>query len=99
MKREKLITIIILLLFLYPGCKDDSPEKQMAKLQQQKKQVQDAIDSAIILHIDKNTFSNRDLKKYIRINHPDFSVIENNERLLSRVFDSFIEHKITTSVP
>lgn len=99
MKREKLITIIIFLLFLYPGCKDDSPEKQMAKLEQQKKQAQDAIDNAIILQIDKDKYANKELKKYILINHPDFSVIKINERLLSRIFDSFIEHKITTSIP
>lgn len=99
MKREQLIIIIIFLLFLYPGCKDDSPEKQMAKLEQQKKQAQDKIDNAIILQINKKTFFNKNLKRYIRINHSDLSVIENNDRLLSRIFDSFIEHKTTTSIP
>jgi parvulin-like peptidyl-prolyl isomerase len=97
MKRQQLIIIILFFLFVYPSCKDDSAENRIAKLNQEKKQEQEAIDNSIILQIDEKKISNKDLKKYIRINYSDISETETNKKLLSRIFDSFIEYKITTS--
>ncbi len=97
MKRKYLILTILFFLICYAGCKDDSAQKESVRIDQNKKQLQETSDNKIILQINKNKFTNKDLKSYIRIHYPDLSEINGNLRLASRVFDSFIEQKAIQS--
>jgi parvulin-like peptidyl-prolyl isomerase len=51
-------------------------------------------DDNIILTINNTHFTNNDLKEFIKSRYPDFSFTNVNARLASRIFDTFIEHKI-----
>jgi len=97
MKRKYLILTILFFLVCCAGCKDDSAQKEIDRMEQNKKQLQETLDNKIILQITENKFTNKDLKNYIRVNYPDLSEINGNLKLASRVFDSFIEEKTTLS--
>lgn len=55
-------------------------------------------DTKIILKINNQTYTNRDFRNYLRINYPNLestkSQYTNTSRFMSRLFDSFVEHKI-----
>lgn len=99
MKKINLVLIIIFISLLIPGCKKEETAQQKAdRIELEKKKLQEKIDNKTILQINKNRFFNKDLKKYIRIHYFDLEEQSDNLRMLSRIFDSFVERKITLSI-
>lgn len=94
MKKKYQILIILFFLVYYAGCKDDSANNKTTRIEQDKKQLQETTDNKVILQINENKFTNKDLKNYIRLNYPDLFELNDNLRLASRIFDSFSEQKI-----
>jgi hypothetical protein len=90
MKNLKLIFTIILVLLCF-HCGKDAPETK--KNAGSKSIAENAGDDDIILTIDKENFTNEQLKEFIKSRYPDFSFSDINVRLASRMFDMFIEHK------
>ncbi|MCK4765139.1 MAG: peptidylprolyl isomerase [Candidatus Aminicenantes bacterium] len=101
MKKEKvrIFLLVAVLVFVYGGCKDEPAEQRKSPEQtgKEKEQLQDNVDSKIILIIDSSRFSNRDLKNYIQVNYPGTAGMQKNLRFMSRIFDSFVENEIILS--
>ncbi len=90
MKKLKLILIIFIVLLCFHCGKDTSETK---KTSGPGTSMETTGDDNIILTIDNEKFTNKQLKEYIISRYPDFSFKEINARLASRIFDMFIEHK------
>lgn len=98
MRRVHLILIVIILFILHAGCKHDAAQKKDAGRDQDEVQANEALDKALILQVNKTRYTNKDLKRYIRINYPELMKTKDNLRLLSRIFDMFIEYGISLSI-
>ena len=95
MKKAKLI-IIILGLVLYVACGKESsppPEKEETPVQQPEK-AKLPNETKVILIINDNQYTNRQLKDFIDSRYPDASFVDSNPRITSRLFDTFVEHKM-----
>lgn len=90
MKKLKL-TLIIFIVLLCFHCGKDTPETK--KTAGPGAPMETTGDDNIILTIDKEKFTNIQLKEFIKSRYPDFSFKDINARLASRIFDMFIEHK------
>lgn len=91
MKKIKLIILIIyILMFFNCGKKAGEAGKNTEVL----KPSEIPSDENIILTIDKEKFTNKQLKEFIKSRYPDFPFQDINARLASRIFDMFIEQKI-----
>lgn len=91
MKKLKLILLIIyFLLCLNCGKKTEETGKNTNV----SRPGETSNDENIILTIDKEKFTNKQLKDFIKSRYPDFSFTDINARLASRIFDMFIEQKI-----
>jgi hypothetical protein len=53
-----------------------------------------AIKNKTILTINDRQFTNMELLNFVKSRYPDTSIIEKNPKLASRIFDTFIEHKM-----
>lgn len=91
MKKLKLILIIILVLL---GCNCGKEARKTEKNTESLKSTELPGDENIILTINNDQFTNKDLKEFIKSRYPDFSFKDINTRLASRIFDMFIEQKI-----
>lgn len=93
------ITTLILLLLLIPGCGKDSTEpvtKGLVKKAEPKPPV-DPIDLKTVLSIDEAQYRNKDFKRFIRIQYAGIAgTAKPNPRLISRLFDSYVEHTISS---
>jgi parvulin-like peptidyl-prolyl isomerase len=100
MKRLPFILIILLaLLCLFCfNCGKEQPAGQVAETDE--KAVAEAAapnDNKIILQINEEKISNKDFKRYLQVQYPGLAEDPDQElspRLMSRVFDSFVEHRI-----
>jgi parvulin-like peptidyl-prolyl isomerase len=98
MKVIKLILVISLVLVCF-HCQKDTPKDTLLE----EKEIQEASDKAIgkkiVLQIDKKKFSNNDFKNFLQLQYPDISTSKGNPsptasaQLISRLFDSFVQHK------
>ncbi len=52
------------------------------------------VEDKIILTINGKKFTNKELKNFMKSRYSDISIIKKNPKLASRIFDTFIEHKI-----
>ena len=101
MKRVKFILPAVLLLMCL-NCGKDTPKDQAVET---KKKVE-STNSKIILQINDKEFSNKDFEDFVHVKYPDFSKagsasqseIELTPKLLSRLFDSFVEQKIISFI-
>ena len=91
MKRIGLILISIMIL-LCLNCGRDASETE--KSDESLKPAETTVEEKIILTINLKKIANKDLKNYIKSRHPDLSFNDINPRLASRIFDTFIEHKM-----
>jgi parvulin-like peptidyl-prolyl isomerase len=99
MKRARfnLIILVALLCCFCFYCSKKTPSEQDAKPGEKLAEAVPADDGKIILQINEKQFSNKDFKQFLKDQYPNMS--ENldeviSPRLLSRIFDSFVEHKI-----
>jgi len=51
-------------------------------------------DDQVVLKINGTSFANWDVKSFIKIRFSDTSASQGNHRLLSRLFDQFVEHQL-----
>ncbi len=98
MRRVHIVLIVIMFVILHAGCKDNAAQKKTSGRDRDDIQASGSLDKALILQIDRTRFTNKDLKRYIRINYPDLLKMKDNLRLLSRIFDMFIDYKVSFSI-
>ena len=71
------------------------PAREDQKTPEQKpSSVQSELDNKVILSINNTTYTNQNLKKYIKNQYAEIQASGNNPRLLSRIFDFFIEQEM-----
>ncbi|MCX6578880.1 MAG: peptidyl-prolyl cis-trans isomerase [Candidatus Aminicenantes bacterium] len=92
MKKLKLTLIIILVLLCF-HCGKETQAPGAKKTAAPQESIAMPGDDNIILAIDNEKFTNKQLKEFIKSRYPDFSFKDINVRLASRIFDMFIEHK------
>lgn len=92
----KTVTIIITVcLLFFGGCKGKpAPVTDRTPGNRQAVETKDPADERVILEIGAGKFYNHDLKRYVGIQYGYIDDVEKNSRLLSRIFDFFIDHKI-----
>jgi hypothetical protein len=97
MKKVGFIAILLMVLLCF-NCKDESTATSSAE-----KAAGDStarkIEKKTILEINGRKFTNYDFKQFLLLQYPDISASTGknsppNGRLISRLFDSFIEHRI-----
>jgi hypothetical protein len=93
MKTIKYI-ILIILVILYFGCNDKSQQKKLEAQEVVKKNAENLINNKIVLQINNQKYSNLGFKNYISIHYANVTDFESDTFFNSRIFDSFIEHKI-----
>lgn len=94
MKNVKYILIILGLVLSIACGKEASPpppEKTETPVQQQEKLPN---ETKVILVINEKQYTNRQLKDFIDSRYPDASFVNSNPRITSRLFDTFVEHKM-----
>lgn len=87
------IMIFSLLLLVGSSCKKETPPSPPdTTLDVTKDQNLDKL----ILKINEKSFTNRDFENFVKIQYPDvaMSTVAANQRLITRIFDSFTEHKV-----
>lgn len=95
------ITILIVLLIAAIGCGKDPVKKEtpvVTQTQTPKPPAADPNDAKPILQINTEKYTNGDLKTFIRAQYSGLADGNPNPRIISRLFDSFVEHKIATYV-
>ncbi|MCP5046316.1 MAG: peptidyl-prolyl cis-trans isomerase [bacterium] len=105
MKLKGIILLTILLL-LSIGCgKDTSTDSEGQTRESSKQQTPpqpkvDPSEAKVVLRINHRQYTNKEFKQYIRVHYAGIAEDENEpgSRLISRLFDSFIEHKIISYV-
>jgi len=98
-------TLISLLLLLCFNCGKDTTSDQGTETEEKIKTIE-SIGNKIVLQINDKGFSNKDFQHFVKVKHPDFSSskpkseseIELTPKLLSRLFDSFVDHKIISFI-
>jgi parvulin-like peptidyl-prolyl isomerase len=98
MKRLKIILLAVLvMLAIYCG-KDSSEAEKTGPPPPPKPSPQEIIDNKIVLQINLDKFSNKDFKNFIQVQYSGIAGEKPNPRLISRLFDSFIEHKMVSHI-
>lgn len=90
-KLKPVLAILIVLLCFH--CGKDTQAPGAKKSTGAGESMETTGDDNIILTIDNEKFTNKQLKEFIKSRYPDFSFKDINARLASRIFDMFIEHK------
>jgi hypothetical protein len=90
--------IILLLVLLSFNCKDKTPATDSAEKAAENASLRE-IEKKTILEINERKFSNHDFQQFLLIQYPDISASKGNtsppsNHLISRLFDSFVQHKI-----
>ncbi len=95
MKNLQMIIYLIALLF-FSACGKDAPEPKEPQTgpQEQTSPQEDPKNQSVILAINGTGYTNQHLKDFIKGRYTDTTVIENNSRVASRIFDAFIEHQM-----
>jgi parvulin-like peptidyl-prolyl isomerase len=89
-----LITFVILLCLNCGGKDASNPEGYGDKTGTTGESFGNSIENKIILTINDRQSTNEELINFIKSRYTDTSIIEKNPKLASRVFDTFIEHKM-----
>ena len=89
---------MLLTVLLCFNCKNETPAKSGAENALAETATR-AIEKKIVLQINEGKFSNHDFKQFLLIQYPDISASTEHSSppsssLISRLFDSFVEHKI-----
>jgi parvulin-like peptidyl-prolyl isomerase len=90
--------LIVALLLLVPACGSDTAQEQVNKSEQAGQQPavqEDPEDYQVVYRINERQYTNKDFKNFIRIQYSGLADDKPTPRLLSRLFDSFMEQKIT----
>jgi hypothetical protein len=93
-----LILLISLLLVCF-NCKKDTPREILLGKKEPRDAAAEARGKKIVLQINKKKFTNNDFKLFLELQYPDISASKGNPsstpspQLLSRLFDSFVQHK------
>jgi hypothetical protein len=100
MKRLRFILPILLslLCFFCYNCSKKQPSGQVAETDEKAgAEAAAPNENRIILQIDEKQISNKDFKQFLQVQYPGLAEDPNQElspRLMSRVFDSFVDHRI-----
>lgn len=95
MKKIRIILISLMILLCIKCGKDATVrEEKVGKTGTEGESVENYIEKKIILTINNKNITNKDLKNFIKSHYPETSDIENNAKLTSRVFDTFIEQQV-----
>lgn len=88
------LILVLAILSSYPGCKKEPPPKPKPKPAPVKKE--NPYENKVILKIENNPFTNKDFKRFVGIQYPDVakSTLADNKRLIQRMFESFVDHKV-----
>ncbi len=95
-----LITLLALLCLFCLNCGKEQPPEQVSetgKKAESESETAAPNDNKIILQINEKKISNKDFKRYLQVQYPGLAEDPGQElspRLMSRVFDSFVEHRI-----
>ena len=93
-----LILVISVVLVCF-HCKKDTPGDTPVEKKDAKAAAAEAIGKKTVLQINEKKFSNNDFKHFLELQYPDISTSKGNpsptpsEHLISRLFDSFVQHK------
>jgi parvulin-like peptidyl-prolyl isomerase len=93
-----LILVISVVLVCF-HCKKDTPGDTTVEKKDAKAAAAEAIGKKTVLQINEKKFSNNDFKHFLELQYPDISTSVGNpsptpsEHLISRLFDSFVQHK------
>jgi parvulin-like peptidyl-prolyl isomerase len=95
----KLLYLVFLLLLSSWNCANESNKEKQAKTKREAEiQAQEArtrkLNQKIVLSINNKNFSNQDLKKFIENQYPSINSLQNNNQLLSRIFDGYIKQAL-----
>jgi len=90
-----LLTLLSIILGFNANCGKKTEEKPTADNQEQTKTAPGPQEK-VILEIGDQKITNQAFQNYLHLQYPDLSItaVENNKRLLSRIFDKFVEHRI-----
>ncbi len=97
--KYKLIYLVFLLVLSSWDCADESSKEKKAKAKREAEiQAQETrareLDRKIVLSINNKNFSNQDLKKFIENQYSNINSLQNNNQLLSRIFDMYIKQEL-----
>jgi len=91
-----LVLSVVLVCF---HCRKDTPADTAAQKKEAEAAAREASGKKIVLKINEKKFSNSDFKNFLELQYPDISNSSGNpspkpsELLISRLFDSFVQHK------
>ena len=94
-----LLILVISVVLVCFHCKNDTPRDTAVEKENAKATAAEAIGKKIVLQINKKKFSNNDFKNFLELQYPDISNSSGNpspkpsQHLISRLFDSFVQHK------
>jgi len=93
------LIVISLVLLLCIDCSKKKTSNETVTTRESNNSSQQTLspeDKKIILEIGDKKFTNADFKNYLKIQYPDMDSVSpqgtDNSRLMSRLFDSYIEH-------
>jgi len=93
------LILVISLLPVWFNCKNDTSKKTLLEKKETRDAAAEASGKKIVLQINNKKYSNNDFKFFLEVQYPDISASKGNPssapspRLLSRLFDSFVQHK------
>ncbi len=87
------IFIILTFLIIFSYCTSPDPVNEKSDSEQIESDAT-KINKKIIIVLDESILTNSDFKNYLRAKYSDLGNILNNNKLTSRLFDSFLEHSI-----
>lgn len=93
-----LIFLLALLCFFCLNCGQKQPSEQAAESDEKAgAEAAAPYENRIILQINDKQISNKDFKRFLQVQYPGLAEDPDQElspRLMSRVFDSFVDHRI-----
>ena len=98
MSRKRLLIFVLLAVLVCTYCGKDKP-KEVITGKPSLKKAEDTFGKNVVLEINEKKFTNDDFKLFLRIHYPDISTPKKEEssnpgdRIISRLFDAFVEHK------
>jgi len=96
--RITVLIIVLIAIMMFFFCNKEAPKKELNK-KTDTETAEKNIGKKVVLEINQMKFTNDDFKLFLQIHYGDTSTKKEGEsgksieRILSRLFDSFIEHK------
>jgi parvulin-like peptidyl-prolyl isomerase len=96
MKRLQLIIIFVLIALFCISCGGNSSKEAAKNLNAKDAEqlMQEKINNQVILSINNTGYDNNDLKEFIKNRYSELTNTADNPRMTSRIFDSYVEHKL-----